>query len=132
MTAPDRALGGGWREAAWRLLGGFVDLGRTRIELAAVELDEARLRIARLFVAAAITLFLLGTGLVLAMAWLVLWCDPAQRVVVLGSLAGACVLAGLVSAWRWQAMAASTPPLLQATLAELARDRAAFTNASPT
>jgi uncharacterized membrane protein YqjE len=77
-------------------------------------------------------MFLLGTGLLLAMAWLVLWCDPAQRVIVLGGLAGVCGLAGAVSAWRWQAMAASAPPLLQATLAELARDRAAFTDAGST
>lgn len=132
MTAPDRGLSGGWREAAWRLLGGLLDLGRTRIELAAVELAEERLRIARLLIAAVITLFLLATGLLLAVVWLVLWCDPAQRLAVLGGLAVACALAGALSAWRWQVMAASTPPFLQATLAELARDHAALTDRGAT
>ena len=126
MIEPDRGWSGGWREAAWRLLGGLLDLGRTRIELAAVELAEERLRIARLSIAAAVTLFLLGTGLILALTWLVLWCDPAQRLALLGGQAIACLLAAAVAAWRWQAMAASAPPLLQATLAEFARDHEAF------
>jgi uncharacterized membrane protein YqjE len=110
------------------LLGGLLDLGRTRIELAAVELAEERVRIAQLFIAAVITMFLLALGLLLSMAWLLLWCDPAQRLTVLGGLALACVLAGALSAWRWQAMAGRMPPFLQATLAELARDHAALTD----
>ena len=56
----------------------------------------------------------------------------AQRLAVLGGLAVACALAGALSAWRWQVMAASTPPFLQATLAELARDHAALTDRGAT
>ena len=76
--------------------------------------------------------YLGGLGLLLAVVWLVLWCDPAQRLAVLGGLAVACALAGALSAWRWQVMAASTPPFLQATLAELARDHAALTDRGAT
>lgn len=126
MDPADRAWSGGWRAAAWQVLGDLHDIGRNRIELASVELAEERLRLARRCVGAVITLFLLGLGLLLAVAWLMLWCEPAQRLALLGGLAVLCLGAAVIAAWRWYRLAADAPPLLQATLAEFARDRSAW------
>lgn len=128
MNPSDRALGGGWGQAARQVLGSLIDIGHTRIELASVELAEERLRIARLFIGAVVTLFLLGFGLVLVVAWIVLWCEPAQRLSALGGLAALFLGAAAVAGWRWHGLSAHAPPLLHATLTELARDRDAWSN----
>lgn len=125
MDPAGRAWGEGWREAAWQVLGGLHDLGRNRIELASVELAEARLGWARRCIAAVATLFLLGLGLLMAVAWLLLWCEPDQRLPVLGGLALLILAAASLAAWRWYKLIADQPALLQATLAEFARDRRA-------
>jgi uncharacterized membrane protein YqjE len=112
----------GLRGAAQQVLADVIEIGRTRLELATVELEEERLRLARLWLGATVTLFLLFVGVVLAAAWLVMWCPPEQRLLALGLLALGFLAAAGASAWRWQRMAATRPPLLQATLAELRRD----------
>ena len=112
----------GLRGAAQQVLADVIEIGRTRLELATVELEEERLRLARLWIGATVTLFLLFVGVVLAAAWLVMWCPPELRLPALGALAFAFLAAAGVSAWRWQRMVATKPALLQATLAELRRD----------
>jgi uncharacterized membrane protein YqjE len=112
----------GLRGAAQLVLADVIEIGRTRLELATVELEEERLRLARLWIGATVTLFLLFVGVVLATAWLVMWCPPEQRLLALGLLALGSLGAAAASAWRWQHMAETRPPLLQATLAELRRD----------
>jgi uncharacterized membrane protein YqjE len=112
----------GLRGAAQQVLADVIEIGRTRLELATVELEEERLRLARLWVGATVTLFLLFVGVVLAAAWLVMWCPPEQRLLALGVLAFAFLAGAGAAAWRWQRMVATRPPLLQATLAELRRD----------
>lgn len=108
--------------AARQVLADAVDLGRLRLELAAVELEEERLRLARLALGAALTVLLALVALLLACAWLVLASPPEQRVVVLGGLVVAAVLAGAAAGWRWQRLSASRPALLQHTLEQLRRD----------
>ena len=117
---------GPWRQAAQRVLGSLIDIGRTRLELVTVELAEERLRLARRFVGAVVMLFLLAIGVLLGVAWIVLWCPPADRLATLGALAAGFLGAAAWAAWRWHRLANDAPPLLQATLAELARDRDAW------
>jgi uncharacterized membrane protein YqjE len=113
----------GLRDAAQQVLADVIEIGRTRLELATVELEEERLRLARLWVGAAVTLFLLFAGLMLSAAWLVMLCPPEQRVLALGLLAAGFLAAAGFSAWRWRQLAVNRPPLLHATLAELRHDR---------
>lgn len=113
----------GLRAAAQQVLADVVEIGRTRLELATVELEEERLRLARLWVGATVTLFLLFAGVVLAAAWIVMLCPPEQRVTALGVLAGAFLVAAGVAGWRWRQLSADRPPLLHATLGELRRDQ---------
>ncbi len=117
----------GLRDAAQQVLADVIEIGRTRLELATVELEEERLRLARLWLGAAVTLFLLFVSVLLAAAWLVWLCPPEQRLLALGGLALAFFAATGVSAWRWRRFAASRPPLLHATLAELRQDREELT-----
>lgn len=112
----------GLRGAAQQVVADLIEIGRTRLELATVEIEEERLRLARLWVGAAVTLFLVFVGIVLAAGWVVLVCPPDQRALALGLLALGFLAAAGYSAWRWQRDAANRPPLLHATLAELRQD----------
>lgn len=111
---------------ARRLAGAVVGSVGTRVELGATELQEARLRLARLAITATCALFLLGNGLVvllLALAW---WAGPVQGVWVLAGGA-ASLLAGAGGAlWRWKRLLATQPPFLNETLAQLRADARAL------
>jgi uncharacterized membrane protein YqjE len=113
-------------EASRRLAAALVAAGRTRIELAAVELEEARLHLARLWIRAALTLCLLFTGAWLALGWWLLVSDPTDRIWITGSLALVFIAAGLMLAWDWRRQARSMRPWLASSLAELARDEEAL------
>ena len=117
-------------EASRRLAAALVAAGRTRIELAAVELEEARLQLVRLWIRAALTLGLLFTGSLMALGWWLLVSDPADRVWIAGGLAVAFLLAGGAMAWDWRREARSVRPWLSSSLAELALDEAALRGAS--
>ncbi len=112
--------------SARRVAATIVDIARTRIELAGTELAEERLRIAQQALAAALALFCLGVGLVLAIIGLAWWAGPDRVAWVLG--VGALVLlaaAGLAIAW-WQHLVAQRPPLLHETLMQLRADAQAL------
>ncbi len=117
---------GGLRDAAQQVLGSLLDIGRGRIELATVELEEQRLHVARLFIAAAVTLFFGFVALVVLSAWIVMLCEPVDRALALGVLSALYVAATAAGAWTWHRLSTHKPPLLQATLAELRSDRAAL------
>lgn len=119
----------GWRQAALPLLGSLLDIGHTRLALATVELEEQRLSLARLCIAALSTLALLFIGLLLAAGAIVLWCEPAQRLLALGVLSAMFLLAAAAAAWRWQRLQQGRPVLLHASLAELRNDRGALPEA---
>lgn len=128
---PPDAPGGVLRGAVDRALSTVVDIGRTRLELAAVELEEERLRLARLALAATGTLFFAFAALAALTAALVLLCPADARPLALGLAGLVYALVGAAAGWRWRALSASRPPLLQATLAELRADRAALRGESP-
>lgn len=112
--------------SARAVLAGLVEIGQTRLQLAATELEEERLRLAELLLFACATLFLLGVGLVLAALLLVLvfWDDARMLVLALEAALFLGLGAGLGVAWRRKA--AAKPKLLETTLAELRRDRNAL------
>lgn len=127
--APADAKPPGLVEASRRLAAALVAAGRTRIELAAVELEEARLQLVRLWIRAALTLGLLFTGSLMAVGWWLLVSDPDDRVWIAGGLAVAFLLAGGAMAWAWRREARSVRPWLSSSLAELALDEAALRGA---
>ena len=127
MGAPSGAAAeGGLRESARHLLGSVVDLGRTRLELATVEIEEERLRLARMMVGAVVALFLLFVAVVLAVAWIVLLFDAGQRTAALGVLCVAFLVAAALAGRHWQRLGRERQGLLHATLEGLRQDGAAL------
>jgi uncharacterized membrane protein YqjE len=121
----------GLRDALLRLFAGVLDIGRSRLELVTVELEEERLRLVRLWMAATCTLFFAFAAAMLMAAWIVLLCEPADRPTALGLLTAAFAAAAGLGAWQWRRLRVQRSPLLHATLAELRKDGAALQGHTP-
>jgi len=112
------------RGAVGRLATALADFGRTRVELAAVEFEEARARAAEnlvlvLVAAAAFSFALLAASmLVVVLFW------DTYRIAALCGMTIVYVLVGFFALWRLSEHKRSDPPAFAATLAELERDRA--------
>lgn len=111
---------------AFRLTALLADIGRVRLQLAAVELEQERMHLAQCWLAAAWTLGLMGLTLLLACGWAVMAAPAPYRLAVLGGLTAVSALAVLAAALHWHRKASRKPPLLSATLAELQRDAEAL------
>ncbi len=114
----------GLLEAVGRVGGSLIGLLQNRLELASLELDEARENLVLTLVAALAAALLLAGAVIALSAWIavVLW--PVLGHAVLGWIALVYALAGggLV-AWLRRRLKRA-PPLLGDTLAELRRDAA--------
>lgn len=113
--------------AAVRRIGANVlDLARTRLELAAIELQEGAQRVfgylAWAFAAAVLGLFALG--LVILFVLVLFW--DTHRLAAVGGMAVLFILGTLFAVMRLRAGLAARPPMLPATLAELRKDAAAL------
>ncbi|MDL2336369.1 MAG: phage holin family protein [Pseudomonadota bacterium] len=104
----------------------LLDIGATRLELAATEIEEERLRLVGLLISAVVTLMLFGMAVVMCTGFLIVLMWDSHRLLAAGGLALAFVGATVVSAVRWRARAANRPPFMSATVAELQRDVAAL------
>lgn len=114
-------------DSALRLAASAVESLGTRLELGAVELEEARLRWAQRALAVACALFLLGHGLVIALLALAWWAGPEHAASVLAVSAAILLGAGALAVWQWRRLSRAQPPLLDATLAQLRADVRALT-----
>jgi uncharacterized membrane protein YqjE len=114
----------GLKAAAASLAAALLGLGRTRLELAALEFEEVRARTAEnlaLLLVAAISLaftILAASMLVVAYFW------DTHRIESLVALTAAYALIALFAMWRLAARRRADTPAFAATLAELERDRA--------
>jgi len=102
--------------AAGRLAEALVDAGRAHAEWLQSGLEAQRLRLARLWIAAACTLFFALVASVWLAAWLVLLCEPAWRATAAGLATAAFALAAAVGAWRWRAVDRDREPTLHQQL----------------
>jgi uncharacterized membrane protein YqjE len=114
----------GLLEAVGRVGGSLIGLLQNRLELASLELDEAREKLVLTLVAALAAALLLAGAVIALSAWIgfALW--PLLGHAVLGWIALVYALAGIgliTGLRRWLKRA---PPLLGDTLAELKRDAA--------
>ena len=85
-----------------RLLGSAAGIAATHLEWVALEIEAERQRLARLWLYAALTLFLLFTGIWLSVAGLLLWAEPPQRAAIAAGLALVFLAATAVAAWSWR------------------------------
>lgn len=111
-------------------LHGIVDAGlqtvQTRLELLAVELQEEKLRLTGLALNTVVAGLLLGFGLVFLMVFLTVLFWEEHRLLALGISTAACIGGGLIAASNAARAFRSGTKLFSASLAELARDRAAL------
>ena len=120
-TPPPRR---GLKSAAASLATALLGLGRTRLELVAVEFEEARARtsrnIALVMVAALCFAFALlaASLLVVALFW------DTYRITALCGVTIVYALLGLLALWRLSVHRKTDAPAFAASLAELERDRA--------
>jgi uncharacterized membrane protein YqjE len=121
----------GIRAGTLSLAATLLDIGHTRLQLAATELEEERLRLVQQCLFATGALLFGAVGLLLTSAWIVLASPPELRLLVLGGLIGACLLLAALGLWRWLHLATHKPPLLQTTLAELRKDMASLQPLEP-
>lgn len=118
---PDIA-GSGLLSSARNLLATVVAMLRTRIELAAAEIEEEKIRLGEMLAYAAAAFFFLGFGVVLLALFMTVLLWDSHRLLALGLFTAGFLAAGGASAAAVMRRARARPPLLGATLAELARD----------
>lgn len=106
-----------------QLLATFVAIAHTRLELLGVEVEEQVARLAAMLLWAMVALFLAFITIVLiSVAVLAVFWDT-HRILAALVLSGLFAVGSLLAWWQVRAMARGRPPLFQATLDELARDR---------
>jgi len=113
--------------AAVRRIGADVlDLARTRLELAAVELQEGAQRLLGYLAwgLAAAVLALFALALVVLFVLVLFW--DTHRLAAVGGMAVLFILGTLFAVMKLRAGLAARPPMLPATLAELRKDAAAL------
>jgi uncharacterized membrane protein YqjE len=113
--------------AAVRRIGANVlDLARTRLELAAIELQEGAQRVFGYlaWAVAAAVLGLFALGLVILFVLVLFW--DTHRLAAVGGMAVLFILGTVFAVMRLRAGLAARPPMLPATLAELRKDAAAL------
>jgi uncharacterized membrane protein YqjE len=102
----------------------FLALLQNRLEIFASEIDEQRALLARIALLAAVAAFCLGLAVILGVLFVVVLFWDTNRLLAIGSLAGALGAAGVVALLMLRAAVRQRPRLLAATLAELRKDRA--------
>lgn len=117
--------------AVGRIAANLLDLARTRLELASIELQEGTRRLVGYLVwaLAAAVLALFTLGLVVLFVLVLFW--DTHRLLAVGGMAVLFALACAVAVMKLRAGLAARPPLLPATLAELRKDAVALRGAQP-
>jgi uncharacterized membrane protein YqjE len=100
----------------------LIDIGATRLELAATEYEEERLRLLQLLISTIATLLLLSMTVLLATTFVIVLVWDSHRLLAIGILVMAFALATVASALGWRRRLSRQPAFMAATVAELQRD----------
>jgi uncharacterized membrane protein YqjE len=101
----------------------MLAIGHTRLDLLSTDLEEERVHIFSLLILVLSALFLVGVGVVLVTILLVAAFWDTHRLLVLGTLAGIFLAAGLTAGGMAMRKARSKPRLFASSLSELNKDR---------
>lgn len=112
------------RGAVGRLATALLDAGRTRLELATVEFEEARARAAENLVLVLVAAAAFAFALLAASMLIVVLFWDTYRIAALVGMTLVYLLIGVFALWRLSEHKKADPPAFAATLAELERDRA--------
>ena len=116
----------GLLDALTRVGGSVVGALRNRLDLASIEIGEARGRLVATVVVGIAAVMLIGAAAVALSAWIAVALWSTLGAAVLAWLALVYALAGAGLLWWLQHRLHTDPPLLADTLAELRRDAAAL------
>jgi uncharacterized membrane protein YqjE len=120
----------GLLDALSRLAAQLFGMAQSRLELASLELGEARTRLMWMLIASFAAVLLFGGAVAVLSAWVAVALWPTLGHAVLGWIALAYALAGGGAVWWLRTRLRNDPPLLADTLAELRND-AAFMRREP-
>lgn len=104
----------------------LLGTAQTRLELLTVELQEEKLRLARLLFMTVLTALFLGFAAVFAAVWVTVALWDSHRLLALGLSTGLFVVLGLAAATIAARTVAAGSQLFAASLAELGKDRDAL------
>ena len=116
-----------------RLAGSLIAIGRIRLELLVIELQEEKERIALILVWAVVTTFLGCFALVFLALFLTVLLWDSHRLLVMGTSSAVFLLLAAYGVMRLRALFGQGTSLLQGTLAEMREDSRALkdSNATP-
>jgi uncharacterized membrane protein YqjE len=100
----------------------LVAMVHTRLELAAVEVQEEMRRLIGYFAWAMIAVLLSAGALMLAALFVILLFWDSYRLLAVGGMAALFALAGIVIAIKVRSSFSAQPPMFSATLGELRND----------
>ncbi len=114
-----------------RLGRSLLTLGRIRLELLAIEVQEEKDRIANLVLWAVLTALLAGFAvlMLLVLAIVALW--DSHPLLALGAATGVLLVAATLALRQLKALAAQPSTLFQASIAELRKDAAGLDQRQP-
>lgn len=110
-------------ESLTTLAATLVAIAHTRLDMLSTDLEEDRLHLLSLLAMALLALFCLGVGLLLATLLLVVAFWDTHRLLMLGSLAGFFLLAGMAACGYAVYEVKTKPKIFAASLLELLKDR---------
>jgi uncharacterized membrane protein YqjE len=126
MPVTNPVKSGGLLDSLSALAAMLVASVHTRIELLAIDLEEGYRRWLTLFLLVQAALFCIGVGLLLATAMIIVIYWDSHRLLVLGAVAGAYVIAGLAFLVFARYTANTRPRLFATSLSELVKDGQQF------
>ncbi len=130
MGEESHAAAGGLFESLKTLTGSLIGIVHTRLELLSTDIAEDRAHLASLLVLGLVALFCLGVGVVLLAILIAVAFWESNRLAALGGLTGVFLAAGAGLSWLAMHKARTRPRLLEASLAELSKDRQQLTPGS--
>ncbi|NOV25501.1 hypothetical protein E5S69_18525 [Cupriavidus necator] len=110
-------------DAVRNLAGSLVAMVQTRLELASVELAEERTRLLKVALLALFGLAFFGLGMVTLTALIAILFWDTYRWQALGALTGLYLVLCAICLGYARSVLRDAPPMLEATLAEIDKDR---------
>lgn len=105
-----------------RIASNLLAIVRTRLELAAIELQEETQRLVGYLAWGVAAAFFAVVALLLAILFVLVLFWDSHRLLAIGSMTGLFALAGLLAYFKVRGDLATRPALLAGTLAELRKD----------
>jgi uncharacterized membrane protein YqjE len=118
------AARGGLLYSIRHLASSLLGAAQTRLEILATEIEEERVRLEQMLLVAVGAVFCLGMGIVLSVAYIVVFFWDTHRLAAVGILAAAFLAAGVACGWILREKVRTRPKPFTITRGELAKDRA--------